>query len=246
MMMGQPGGRVAVSNRWGVVLAAMTLTVAGCAGDDGAEPAADEPGAVAGTGDTIPLPAPGPEGTLSLEEAVAGRRSARTYTEEPLTQAEISLLLWAAQGITEAGGAGRAAPSAGGTYPLEVFLLTAGGSYHYVPDGHHLEVLGRSDLRAALAEAALGQEWVEDGAAVIVITGVFARTEERYGDRAERYVHLEAGHAAQNVLLEATALGLGAVPVGAFRDGDVQAVLGIPADHVPLEIIPVGRPPTDG
>jgi SagB-type dehydrogenase family enzyme len=180
--------------------------------------------------------------TMSLESALAARRSIRSFTDETLTLEEISQLMWAAQGLTEEGGAGRTAPSAGGTYPLEVFVATPQGVYHYVPEGHLLEAVRNEDLRAPLAEAAVDQEWVADAAIVVVITAVFSRTEQRYGDRAERYVHLEAGHAAQNLLLQAVALELGAVPVGAFRDERVQEVLGLPADHEPLYLIPVGHP----
>jgi SagB-type dehydrogenase family enzyme len=187
------------------------------------------------------LPEPTRHGGASLSEALAGRRSIRAYTDEPLSETAISDLLWAAQGVTAPGGK-RTAPSAGALYPLETFVATAEGWYRYQPNGHRLEVLGHDDLREALARAALGQEEVAAGAAVFVITGVYSRTESKYGARAARYVHLEAGHAAQNLLLQATALGLGAVPIGAFDDADVQAVLGLPADHQPLYLIPVGRP----
>jgi SagB-type dehydrogenase family enzyme len=121
-------------------------------------------------------------------------------------------------------------------------VVSADGLFHYVADGHLLEQLAGDDLREPLAEAALGQGHVAAGAAVIVMTAVFERTEGRYGDRAERYVKLEAGHAAQNLLLQAVALDLSAVPVGAFGDAEVQALLGLPNDQVPLYLIPVGHP----
>lgn len=230
------------TGRWGVGGAAVAIIAAACGGGGATAPMTSDTDVVAAPEDTLVLPDPDPSGDVSLEEAVARRRSTREYTEEPLTLAEISQMLWAAQGITQEGGVGRAAPSAGGTYPLELFVVTPDGLFHYVPDGHYLEVLGGVDLRAPLSAAALDQDWVAEGAAVVVITAVFSRTEQRYGGRAERYVHLEAGHAAQNLLLQAVALGLGAVPVGAFHDDEVRSVLGIPADHVPLEIVPIGRP----
>jgi SagB-type dehydrogenase family enzyme len=124
-------------------------------------------------------------------------------------------------------------------------VVTPEGLFHYLPRGHRLAQLGGDDLRAPLGEAALGQQHVADGAAVIVVTAVLERTEERYGDRAERYVELEAGHAAQNLLLQAVVLGLAAVPVGAFVDAEVQAVLSLPSDHMPLYLIPVGQPNGD-
>lgn len=188
----------------------------------------------------IPMPAPEINGDTSLEAAIEQRRSTREYTDQPLSHAEISQLLWAAQGTTSAQGQ-RAAPSAGGLYPLEVYVAMPKGSFHYVPGQHALVQLGDKDLRRALSSVALGQEAVRDGAAVFVVTAVFARTEQKYGDRAERYAILEAGHAAQNLLLQATALDLSAVPIGAFNDADVQAVLGLPADHEPLYLIPVGH-----
>jgi SagB-type dehydrogenase family enzyme len=188
------------------------------------------------------LPPPQTAGPVSLEEAIAGRRSQRSYTGEGLSDNDLGQLLWSAQGITQDGGAGRAAPSAGGTYPLELYVVSPDGVFHYIPAGHRLEQSATQDLRAPLNEAAVGQQHVAEAAAVIVIGAVFERTEQRYGDRAERYVILEAGHAAQNVLLQAVALDLAAVPVGAFGDDEVRRLLGLPADVVPLYLIPVGHP----
>ncbi len=230
----------------------MVLGAIACSGPE-PRPAEDEvtltagsPAASAGhigasAGDIIDLPAPRTDGGMSLEEALAARRSAREFTDEPLTLEQISQLLWSAQGITADWG-GRTAPSAGALYPLEVYVVTADGSFHYLPDGHRLWVMSRGDLRAPLAEAALGQAAVSEAPAVFVITAVYARTAGKYGDRAERYVRLEAGHACQNLLLQAVALGLGAVPIGAFSDTEVQRVLGLPADQEPLYLIPVGHP----
>lgn len=189
----------------------------------------------------IGLPPPVVTDAGSLTDALARRRSVREYQPLPLTMTEISQLLWGTQGVTSGAG-GRTAPSAGGTYPLELYVITAQGRYRYDPDRHQLEVLGEEDVRKELAEAALSQDSVENAAVVFVIAAVFSRTEQRYGDRAERYVHLEAGHAAQNLLLQAVDLELGAVPIGAFRDDQVQEVLNLPADHEPLYLIPVGHP----
>jgi SagB-type dehydrogenase family enzyme len=188
----------------------------------------------------VALPAPRTSSDVSLEETLLRRRSVREFTGERLTLQEISQLLWAAQGITADWG-GRTAPSAGALYPLEVYVATSDGLYHYIPDGHRAEVLSEADLRAPLADAALGQTAVSDAPAVFVIAAVYARTAVKYGSRAERYVHLEAGHVAQNILLQAVALGLAGVPMGAFSDRDVQGVLGLPRDHAPLYLIPVGH-----
>ena len=191
---------------------------------------------------TVDLPEPVTDSGVSLEQVMLRRRSVREYTDEPLELAELSQLLWAAQGITDPSGK-RTAPSAGAMGPLEVYVVTADGVSHYMPDGHRLKQKASGDRRMALSSAATDQEKVAKAPVVLVITGVMARTAWKYGgDRAWRYVNLEAGHAAQNVLLQVSALGLGAVPVGAFDDNGVMDVLGLPADHRPLYLIPVGRP----
>lgn len=188
------------------------------------------------------LPSPRLSGPVSLEETLAARRSVRSFTDEALTRAEIGQLLWAAQGLTDADGH-RTAPSAGARYPLELDVVTAEGVARYVPDGHRLVRRSATDGRAALRRAALDQASVGEAPLVIVISGVVERTAARYGtERAERYVALEAGHAAQNVLLEAVSLGLGAVPVGAFDDAEVRRVLALADGEAPLYLIPVGHP----
>jgi SagB-type dehydrogenase family enzyme len=191
--------------------------------------------------DVMPLPPPSLSGQMSLEEALTQRRSIREFSDTPLTLAEMGQLLWAAQGITHERGF-RTAPSAGGLYPLEVYVATADGVFRYDPHGHRLLVLSADDARFALYDAALQQEALHQAPAIFVVTAVYERTAKKYGgERSPRYVHLEAGHAAQNLLLEAVALGLGAVPIGAFEDERIQEVLAIPADHKPLYLIPVGH-----
>jgi SagB-type dehydrogenase family enzyme len=183
---------------------------------------------------------------VALEEALGSRRSVREYGDQPLTTAELGQLLWAAQGITNERGF-RTAPSAGALYPLEIYLLTPEGVFHYEPQHHRLGLVSQDDARPALHQAALKQEQVLRAPAVFVLAAVYARTAQKYGqERSPRYVHLEAGHAAQNLLLQATALGLGAVPIGAFHDQEVQKALSLPADHQPLYLIPVGHPRNPG
>jgi SagB-type dehydrogenase family enzyme len=189
----------------------------------------------------IALPAPRLEGEMSLEEAIANRRSVREFTEDPLSWEEISQLLWAAQGITDPRGL-RAAPSAGALYPLELYVAVAEGVYRYLPMGHALQVVSEEDLRHDVWEAGLRQGALQEAPAIFVVTAVYQRTEAKYGDRAERYVKLEAGHAAQNILLEAVALELGAVPIGAFYDEQLETALSLPVDHKPFYLIPVGHP----
>ncbi len=194
----------------------------------------------------VTLPTPPKAGTASLDEVLAHRRSVREFSTKALTLSEISRLAWAAQGVTASGH--RTAPSAGATYPLEIYFAAgnvenlSAGVYHYLPEQHRLEVVAKGDIREPLAEAAVSQEWLSHAPVVVVITGVLARTAARYGKRAERYANMEAGHASQNVLLEATALGLGATPVGAFDDAKVSRLLHLPAGEAPLYLIPVGTP----
>jgi len=195
----------------------------------------------AGTGALTPLPPPALSGDKSLEEVLAQRHSDRRFEDQRLTTAEIGQLLWAAQGITRESGR-RTAPSAGSLYPLELYVATSEGVFHYDPANHSLLLTGQGDSRANLYQAAGRQESVRQAPAVFIVTAVYQRTAKKYGpERGPRYVHLEAGHAAQNLLLQAVALGLGAVPVGSFEDEEVQKALGLPTDHEPLYLIPVGH-----
>ncbi len=198
-------------------------------------------------GDSLPLPRR--QGPLSLEAALARRRSVRRFAARSLAAEQIGQLCWAAQGVTEPASGKRTAPSAGALYPLELDVVTAAGVYRYAPGTHGLARRVDGDVRDRLSDAALGQQWVEDAPVVLVLSGVPARTQRKYGDRAERYVVPEAGHAAQNVLLQAEALDLAAVPVGAFQDDPVAKVLDLSRGERPLYLIPVGHPqqpnPTD-
>jgi SagB-type dehydrogenase family enzyme len=190
----------------------------------------------------IQLPAPTTDSGVAIEKVLSERRSHRTFAPEVLDAGEVGQLLWAAQGITDATGK-RTAPSAGAVGPLELFVVTADGVSHYLPGDHALEPKAGGDRRSALAAASADQQQVAEAPMVVVITGILARTAWKFGgDRAWRYVNLEAGHAAQNLLLMATAMGLAGVPVGAFDDNAVMDLLGLPADHRPLYIIPIGRP----
>ena len=191
----------------------------------------------------IELSPPRTTGPMTLEEALSKRKSVRTYADSPLGLEEIAQLFWAAQGVTRSWG-GRTAPSAGALYPLEVYAATATGVYHYLPDSHRAEASLAEDVRMALWAAGLRQDCLRQAPAIFVITAVHDRTESRYGQRAERYVQLEAGHAAQNLLLQAAALRLGAVPIGAFDDVSVASALQLPVGEAPLYLIPVGTPRT--
>ena len=194
----------------------------------------------------IRLPEPRHESNVSIEQSLLQRRSTRSYTGDLITLQEVSQLLWAAQGITDNRGF-RTAPSAGALYPLEVYVVSgdvdnlSAGIYKYEPREHELSLIIDGDKRSELADAALAQSWVEKGALAIVFTAVYERTTVKYGERGIRYVHIEVGHAAQNLCLQATAMDLGVVTVGAFNDERVSELLNLPDNEKPLYIIPIGR-----
>ncbi len=187
------------------------------------------------------LPRLDPGRTL-LHDVMATRRSCREFGRRELTTAELGALLWAGQGITSAEG-GRAAPSAGALYPITLSVIDARAVWRYAPVEHALSPAETGDHRPRLAAAALGQEYVTEAPLTIAVTARPVLLSARYGNRAERYCLLEAGHIAQNVLLMATALGLAAVPIGAFDDEAVLAILGLGAGHLALYLLPVGAPP---
>jgi len=197
---------------------------------------------------TIKLPQPRRDGSLSLEKVIQNRRSIRDYRQEAIPIADLAQLLWAAQGITDPAGTHRAAPSAGALYPLEISVIARrvtglpAGVYRYHPRAHSLTRVRSGDVRNDLSRAALEQESVNNAAAVILISAVYERTFVKYRQRTERYVHMEAGHAAQNVLLQAVSLGLGSVPVGAFDDARMKQVAQLSEDEAPLYLLPIGKP----
>ncbi len=199
-------------------------------------------------GQRIPLPDADLGQEMSIEEALEQRRSIRQFSRDGLALEDVSQLLWAAQGITSRRGF-RTAPSAGALYPLELYIVAgdvAGlspGVYRYRSEKHDLVLEASGDQRRPLASAALDQSWVRRAPAVLVITGVYKRTMTKYGQRGRRYVHMEVGHAAQNVYLAATAQGLGTLMVGAFEDKEVKEALSLPADHEPLGLMPIGHRP---
>lgn len=194
--------------------------------------------------DILELPAPVFDEDLSVREALNRRRSVRTYSSEPLTPALISALLWACDGRTVPWG-GRTAPSAGATYPLEIYVVSGrvcgldAGLYRYDCNRHGLVAVRSGDLRGSLAAASWNQRMLREAPATLVLAAVRERTTDRYGDRGNRYIFMEAGHCGQNVHLAAESLHLGTVMIGAFDDRKVQAVLGIPEEV--LYLCPVGK-----
>lgn len=194
----------------------------------------------------IKLSKPAYDGKISVEAALKARKSIRSYSAEPLLLDDVSQLLWAVQGISRKNRM-RTAPSAGALYPLEVYLVAGhvqglpAGIYRYRPHGHELELVEIGDRRRELAISALHQNCIEKGAIDLVLAGVYERTSVKYGSRAKRYVHMEIGHAAQNIYLQAVGLDLGTVVVGAFDDEKVQRTLSMEKNELPLCIMPVGK-----
>lgn len=189
--------------------------------------------------ETVRLPAPEITKGIPVERALHSRRSVREFSDKTLEIAQVSQLLWAAQGITEPDGR-RTTPSAGALYPLEIYVVVgrvrglAAGVYRYDPAGHMLEKRSDQDKRSSLS--------LTEASAVIVIAGVYERTAGKYGSRGKQYVHIEAGSAAENIYLQAVSLGLGTVYMGAFEDKSVQRNLNLRSNEIPLGLMPVGWP----
>lgn len=194
----------------------------------------------------IELPPPKYVSSTPLEEALLNRRSVRDFKDLPLTISEVSQLLWAAQGTAEARGR-RTVPSAGALYPLELYIVAGNvigltsGIYRYITARHELLSLASGERRNDLCGAALNQSSIRRAPAVIVMTAVYERTTSKYGERGIRYVHMEAGHAAQNIYLQSVSLGLGTVVIGAFRDEEIGKIMKMTEMERPLYIMPVGK-----
>jgi len=193
----------------------------------------------------IKLPEPDTHGSVSLEEAIENRASTRNFNKASVPLNALAQLCWAGQGIVRNADT-RSAPSAGATYPVELYVVAARvddlkpGVYHYDQREHSLNIVKKGKFSKPLKQAALGQDSIDFAPLCIVVTAQFSRTEQRYGSRARRYVFMETGHVGQNIQLQACTLGLGSVVIGAFRDEEVQEVLGIAEEAV--YVIPVGRP----
>lgn len=216
----------------------------------GLETDAKAPGALVELSEqNVKLPAPALKGTLSVEEAIKHRRTVRSFADTPLTLAQLSQLLWAAQGITDdAHGVKRAVPSAGATYPIEIYAACGeqsvkglnAGVWRYSASEHSISRVRPEDQRAELAKDSLNQMWAAAAPVTFVILGQYSRTMGKYGERGVKYVHYEAGNVSQNIFLQCEALGLSAGIIGAFNDDEVSAALGLPKAFEPLLLMPVG------
>jgi SagB-type dehydrogenase family enzyme len=194
------------------------------------------------------LPPPKTDGTVSVERAISQRRTVRSFYPRRLNLIQLSQLLWAAQGITENGGFKRAAPSAGALYPMDIYAVVGRdcveqiepGVHHYQPREHTLSGIATGDLRDRVSQAALSQMWMAKAPLIVVISAEYDRIRVKYKERGIRYAMMEAGHIAQNLFLQAEALGLKAGIVGAFHDRELIGVLEIPPAHEPLLLMPIG------
>jgi len=197
--------------------------------------------------EAVKLPPPATKGGMPLAEALMARRTVRHFASRPLDLAQLSQLLWEADGISDPRGL-RTSPSAGATYPLDLYVVVGergvttlpAGLYHYEVAPHALTPLSRGDFRAAAARASLHQAWMAEAPVMVIITGEYRRCTNRYGQRGIRYTHMEAGNVSQNLSLAAEALGLGTGIVGAFEDQALAQALKLPPSHEPLLVMPVG------
>jgi SagB-type dehydrogenase family enzyme len=198
----------------------------------------------------IKLPPPRLRGEMSVEEAILKRRSRREYLDKPLKLEDLAQLLWSAQGITDPSQwvGLRSSPSAGGLYPLELYAVVRkggvegleAGAYHYLPHEHAVRIVVKGDISRELMSACINQEWVGKAPVNFVFTAIYERSSVKYGSRAWQYIYQESGHAAQNIYLQATAMGLGGTVIGAFIESVIQELLSLPADEIPVYVMPVG------
>ncbi|UCG82432.1 MAG: SagB/ThcOx family dehydrogenase [Dehalococcoidia bacterium] len=185
---------------------------------------------------------------VALEKAIASRRSERRFSGKKMSVVELSHILYYTCGITDRRDGLRAAPSAGATYPIEVYPVISNvedltiGVYHYAVADHQLEVVKEGDFRRDMVRAAVGQSFLREANAVLVLSAIFYRTQRRYGERGNRYILIEAGHIAQNACLIACSMGLGSCVVGAFDDTAFNRLVGADGKNESvLYLVAVGR-----
>ena len=204
--------------------------------------------------DPVQLPKPSITGKMPVEQAMARKKSVREFSNKPLSLAEVSQLLWAANGNLPmdaiSGATTKVIPSAGGLYPLEVFVVCGKGSvtglpegvYQYNPAANSLVSLATGDNRMIVASACWSQMWMAKAPIMIVIGGVFARTMAKYREQGTQYVWMEAGNSSQNVFLQAESLGLKIATVGAFQSTQFLATAAkLPTGVIPLLVMPAGK-----
>lgn len=187
------------------------------------------------------LPKVSDKGAISLEELLWKRQSTHAFTAQVPSWEQIGQMLWAAQGVNRPNEKKRTVPSAGATYPLEMYVILPEGIYHYLPNEHAAVQTKKGNPWEELLKAGFKPASVYHSPCVFVIGAEFERTSKRFGDEATRYVYLEGGHAAQNLLLQAEALGLSTVPIGVALNQQVCDLLGIPKEQKPIYVIATGQ-----
>lgn len=200
------------------------------------------------TDKAIKLPEPKTTGVLSVEEAIAFRRTRRTFAAKPLSMPDLSQVLWAAQGITEKRWKHRAAPSGGALFPIDLHIVVRkdgvktlpAGIYKYIPDGHYLQTRSEGDVNTKLRDVGYSQTFFADSPICLILVAEPKRSTWKYGERGYRYIYMEAGHIAENIQLIGESLGFSVGLVGAFKDESVAELLNLKKDESPLYIIPVG------
>lgn len=189
---------------------------------------------------TVKLPQPQTNSTFPLDQALKARRSVRDFQAKELTSEQISTLLWAADGITDTATGFRSAPSAGALYPIDIYVIKHDGIWLYTPNKNTLKLVKSGDFRPQLADAALGQNAITSASTDVVLVAQLDRIKPKYAERSLQYCYLEAGHIAQNLALQAVALDLATVPIGAFNDSQVNKILELGNEQNTLYIIPIG------
>ena len=235
------------------VLVLFALTA--CNGADGGQSQPTTPlTKVEGAQLTYILPSPQTDGTVSVEHALANRRSHRNFIDRSISAEKLSQILWAAYGITDPNpdrpasrGGLRTAPSAGALYPFEIYAVVGkvdgieAGVYKYIADGHKIVRTIDKDLREEFSAVSLGQRHVREAPVTIFYSAIYSRMTEKYGDRGgDRYVCMDLGHSAQNIYLQVETLNLGTCAIGAFSDEKVAELLQLPEEEEPLYMMPVG------
>lgn len=177
--------------------------------------------------------------SISVEEAIEMNPYLGSFSGEPITEGELSRLLYHTNGITkELRYPGltyylRAAPSAGALYSTVIYLVVnnvAGlkkGIYHYSVKDHGLHLLKEGDYLEKLSPGVKNPSRLEKASAVFIMSTIFYRTKWKYRERGYRYTLLDTGHVAGNLTLMARALGLGSYSIGTFVDYRINQMLEI-------------------
>jgi len=190
----------------------------------------------------IQLSEPNASSKVSLEESINKRRSVRQFAPGLLNYNQIGQLAWAGQGIIDKQQGLRATPSEGDLYPIELYFFTPEGLFNYRPENHSLQQISATDQREELFKAVARQAPVTEAACDIVVAGSLRKLSAKFGSKATRLLHIEAGSVAENIQLQAVSLGLGPVAVSQFDIKSVAKACELPGEFEPILIICAGYP----